>query len=547
MAKQIIYSEDARKALQSGIDKLADTVKITLGPKGRNVVLDKKYGSPLITNDGVTIAKEIELEDAFENMGAQLIKEVATKTNDVAGDGTTTATLLAQALVREGMKNVAAGANPMVLKKGIQKATDAAIEAMKDNSKPVSSTEDIARIATVSSADEELGNIIAEAMEKVTSDGVITVEESKIAVTESEVVEGMQFDRGYISPYMVTDTDKMEAVIDDALILITDKKITNIQEILPLLEQIIQSGGKLIIIAEDVEGEALSTILLNKLRGVFTCVAVKAPGFGDRRKDMLRDIATLTGGEVITSELGLELKDTQIDQLGRARQVKVSKENTIIVDGAGDSAEIAGRIGQIKVQIENTTSDFDREKLQERLAKLAGGVAVIKVGAATETEMKEKKLRIEDALSATKAAVEEGYVAGGGVAFLNAINAVKALSEATEDADEKTGVNILLKALEEPVRQIASNAGLEGSVIVNNILANNAIGYGYDFAKDEYTDMAVAGILDPTKVSRFALQNAASVAAMVLTTESLVADKPDPQADAANAAAMAAAQGGGMY
>ena len=547
MAKQIIYGEEARKALQAGVDKLANTVKITLGPKGRNVVLDKKYGAPLITNDGVTIAKEIELEDAFENMGAQLVKEVSTKTNDVAGDGTTTATLLAQALIREGMKNVAAGANPMVVKKGMAKAVDAAVAAVKKNSKPVSSSDDIARIATISSGDEEVGKFIADAMEKVTADGVITVEESKIAVTESEVVEGMQFDRGYISPYMVTDTDKMEAVIDDALILITDKKISNIQEILPLLEQVMHAGGKLIIIAEDVEGEALSTILVNKLRGVFTCVCVKAPGFGDRRKEMLQDIAILTGGEVITAELGLELKDTQLAQLGRARQVKVTKENTIIVDGAGSKEDISSRVAQIKMQIENTTSDFDREKLQERLAKLSGGVAVIKVGAATETEMKEKKLRIEDALAATKAAVEEGCVAGGGVALLNSLSSVKALLDTAEDADEKTGIKIVLKALEEPVRQIAANAGLEGSIIINAILESGKIGYGYDFAKDEYCDMASAGILDPTKVTRSALQNAASVASMVLTTESLVTDKPDPAADAANAAAMAAAQGGGMY
>lgn len=547
MAKQIIYGEEARKALQAGVDKLANTVKITLGPKGRNVVLDKKYGAPLITNDGVTIAKEIELEDAFENMGAQLVKEVSTKTNDVAGDGTTTATLLAQALIREGMKNVTAGANPMVVKKGMSKAVESVVECLKKNSKPVTSSEDIARIGTISSGDEEVGKFIADAMDKVTADGVITVEESKIAVTESEVVEGMQFDRGYISPYMVTDTDKMEAVIDDALILITDKKISSVQDLLPLLEQVMHAGGKLIIVAEDVEGEALSTILVNKLRGVFTCVCVKAPGFGDRRKEMLQDIAILTGGEVITGDLGLELKDTQLAQLGRARQVKVSKENTIIVDGAGDKDAIASRVAQIKLQIENTTSDFDREKLQERLAKLSGGVAVIKVGAATETEMKEKKLRIEDALAATKAAVEEGCVAGGGVALLNAVGCVKALLDSTEDADEKTGIKIVLKALEEPVRQIAANAGLEGSVIVNAILASDEVGYGYNFAKDEYCNMAAAGILDPTKVTRSALQNAASVAAMVLTTESLVTDKPDPAADAANAAAMAAAQGGGMY
>ena len=543
MAKQIIYGEEARKALQAGIDKLADTVKITLGPKGRNVVLDKKYGSPLITNDGVTIAKDVELEDPFENMGAQLVKEVATKTNDVAGDGTTTATLLAQAFVREGMKNVAAGANPMVVKKGIKMGVDAAVEAVKANSKPVTSSNDIARVATVSAADEEIGKIIAEAMEKVTADGVITVEESKTAVTDSDIVEGMQFDRGYISPYMVTDTDKMEAVIDDALILITDKKISNIQEILP---QVLKGGKKLVIIAEDVEGEALSTILVNKLRGTFTCVAVKAPGFGDRRKEMLRDIAILTGGEVITSDLGLELADATMAQLGQARQVKISKENTIIVDGAGDKDEIKGRVAQIKSQLENTTSDFDREKLQERLAKLSGGVAVIRVGAATETEMKDKKLRIEDALSATKAAVEEGTVAGGGVALLNAIPAVKALLDSTEDADEKTGIKIVLKALEAPARQIAANAGLEGSVIVNDIVSSGKTGFGYNFATGEFVDMFEAGILDPTKVTRSAIQNASSVAAMVLTTESLVADKPDPQADAAAAAAMAS-QGGGMY
>ncbi len=546
MAKQIIYGEDARKALQAGIDKLADTVKITLGPKGRNVVLDKKYGAPLITNDGVTIAKEVELEDPFENMGAQLVKEVATKTNDVAGDGTTTATLLAQALVREGLKNVTAGANPMVVKKGIKLAVEAATAAVKANSKPVTSSADIEMIATISSADSDIGKIIADAMEKVSADGVITVEESKTAVTDSDIVEGMQFDRGYISPYMVTDTDKMEAVIDDAYILITDKKISNIQEILPLLEQILNAGKKLVIVAEDLEGEALSTILVNKLRGTFTCVGVKAPGFGDRRKEMLRDIATLTGGEVITEELGLELKDTQITQLGRARQVKISKENTIIVDGAGDKGEIAARVAQIRTQIGTTTSDFDREKLQERLAKLAGGVAVIRVGAATETEMKEKKLRIEDALAATKAAVEEGCVAGGGVALINAIPAVEALLDTTDDADVKTGIKIVLKALEAPVRQVAANAGLEGSVIVNEIRSSGKLGYGYNFASDGYVDMAQAGILDPTKVTRSALENASSVAAMVLTTESLVTDKPDPQADAAAAAAMAA-QGGGMY
>ena len=545
MAKQIIYGEEARKALQTGIDKLSNTVKITLGPKGRNVVLDRKYGAPLITNDGVTIAKEVELEDAFENMGAQLVKEVATKTNDVAGDGTTTATLLAQALVREGMKNVAAGANPMVVKKGMKAAVDAVVAEVLKNAKPVESTEDIARVATVSAADEYVGNLIADAMAKVTADGVITIEESKTSETYSDVVEGMQFDRGYISPYMVTDTDKMEAVIDDALILITDKKIGNIQELLPILEQIVQSGKKLVIVAEDVEGEALSTLLVNKLRGTFTCVAVKAPGFGDRRKEMLQDIAILTGGQVITSDLGLELKDTQLMQLGRAKQVKISKENTIIVDGAGDQDAIKGRINQIKSQIAETTSDFDREKLQERLAKLAGGVAVIRVGAATETEMKEKKLRIEDALAATKAAVEEGTVAGGGVALLGAIKAASALLD-TDDADYKTGVKIVLKAIEEPVRQIAANAGLEGSVIVNEIVNSNKVGYGFNFATSEYVDMFEAGILDPAKVTRSALQNASSVAAMVLTTESLVADIPDPAAEAAAAAAMAQA-GGGMY
>ena len=544
MAKQIIYGEEARKALQSGIDKLSNTVKITLGPKGRNVVLDRKYGAPLITNDGVTIAKEVELEDAFENMGAQLVKEVATKTNDVAGDGTTTATLLAQALVREGMKNVAAGANPMVVKKGMQMAVDAAVKAIKANAQPVKSSSDIARIATISAADEFVGKLIADAMEKVTADGVITIEESKTSETYSDVVEGMQFDRGYISPYMVTDTDKMEAVIDDAYILITDKKISSIQEVLPLLEKILQAGSKLVIIAEDVEGEALSTILVNKLRGTFTCVCVKAPGFGDRRKEMLQDIAILTGGQVITSDLGLELKDTDIPMLGRAKQVKITKETTTIVDGAGDKESIKSRVAQIKSQIEETTSEFDREKLQERLAKLAGGVAVIRVGAATETEMKEKKLRIEDALAATKAAVEEGCVAGGGVALLNAIPEVEKLLD-TDDADLKTGVNIVVKAIEEPVRQIARNAGLEGSVIVNEIVNKNKKGYGFDFSKEEYVDMFKKGILDPAKVTRSALQNAASVAAMVLTTESLVTDIPDPQADAAAAAAMS--QGGGMY
>ena len=545
MAKQIIFGEDARKALQGGIDKLADTVKITLGPKGRNVVIDKKYGAPLITNDGVTIAKEIELDDAFENMGAQLIKEVATKTNDVAGDGTTTATLLAQALVREGMKNVAAGANPMVVKKGIKKAVDAAVEVVKANSSPVTTFDDIARIATISSADEAIGTLIAEAMEIVTTDGVITVEESKTAETMKEVVEGMQFDRGYISPYMATDVDKMEAIIDDAAILITDKKISNIQEVLPLLEQVLKMGRKLVIIAEDVEGEALATLLVNKLRGTFTCVAVKAPGFGDRRKDMLQDIAILTGGQVITADLGLDLQTATIEMLGSARQVKITKENTTIVDGAGDKEQIKARVNQIKAQIEASTSEFDTEKLQERLAKLAGGVAVIKVGAATETEMKEKKLRIDDALAATKAAVEEGSVAGGGVALLNAVPAVEALLESTEDADEKTGVRIVLKALEAPVRQIAKNAGLEGSVIVNEIISSGKTGYGFDFAKEEYVNMAEAGILDPTKVTRSALQNASSVAAMVLTTESLISDIPDPAAVAAAAEAMA--QGGGMY
>ncbi len=545
MAKDIIFGEDARKALQAGIDKLANTVKITLGPKGRNVVLDKKYGAPLITNDGVTIAKEIELENAFENMGAQLVKEVSSKTNDDAGDGTTTATLLAQALVREGMKNVTAGANPMAVKKGIQAAVEATVDAVKANSRQVKDNDDIARVATVSAADEYVGKLIAEAMEKVSSDGVITIEESKTANTTCEVVEGMQFDRGYISPYMVTDTDKMEAVIDDALLLITDKKISSIQEVLPLLEQIVKAGKKLVIVAEDVEGEALQTILLNKLRGTFTCVCVKAPGFGDRRKDMLQDIAVLTGGTVVSSDLGLELKDTTVDMLGQARQVKVTKENTIIVDGSGDSNEIKARVGQIKNAIEVSTSEFDREKLQERLAKLAGGVAVIKVGAATETEMKEKKLRIEDALAATKAAVEEGIVAGGGVALINAIPSVEKLLD-SEDADFKTGVSIVLKALEEPIRQIALNAGLEGSVIVEKI-KNADVGYGLNFATGEYGDMISEGIVDPAKVTRSALQNAASVAAMVLTTESLVTDIKDPQADAAQATAMAAASQGGMY
>ena len=507
MAKDIKYGEDARKALQAGIDKLADTVRITMGPKGRNVVLDKKFGAPLITNDGVTIAKDIELDDAFENMGAQLVKEVATKTNDAAGDGTTTATLLAQSIVREGMKNIAAGANPMVLKKGIAKAVDVAVKTIIENSKAVEGSDDIARVGTVSSADESVGKLIAEAMEKVTSDGVITIEESKTAETYSEVVEGMQFDRGYISPYMVTDTDKMEAVYDDAFILITDKKISSIQEILPLLEQIVKMGKKLVIIAEDVEGEALTTIILNNLRGTFKVAAVKAPGFGDRRKEMLRDIAVLTGGEVISSELGLELNETTIDQLGQAKQVVIQKENTIIVDGAGDKAMIASRVAQIRASIETTTSDFDREKLQERLAKLAGGVAVIKVGAATEIEMKEKKLRIEDALAATKAAVEEGIVAGGGTAFVNAIPAVEKLLPEL-DGDEKTGAKIILKALEAPVRQIAENAGLEGSVILDKIVRSRKVGYGFDAYNEEYTDMIPAGIVDPTKVTRSALQRA---------------------------------------
>lgn len=542
MAKQIAYGEEARKALMKGIDQLADTVKITLGPKGRNVVLDKKFGAPLITNDGVTIAKEIELEDPFENMGAQLVKEVSIKTNDIAGDGTTTATLLAQALIREGMKNVTAGANPMVLKKGIADAVNVAVEAVKKNSKQVSGTDDIARVATVSSQDEFIGKLIAEAMEKVTTDGVITVEESKTAETYSEVVEGMMFDRGYIAPYMVTDTDKMVAELDNPLILITDKKISTTQEILPLLEQIVQMGKKLLIIAEDVEGEALTTLVLNKLRGTFTCVAVKAPGFGDRRKEMLQDIATLTGGTVITSDLGFELKDTTVDQLGTARQVKIEKENTIIVDGSGDKDAIKGRVAQIRQQIETTTSDFDREKLQERLAKLAGGVAVIKVGAATEVEMKEKKLRIEDALAATKAAVEEGIVAGGGIACMNAIPAVAEFVD-TLEGDAKTGAKIVLKALEEPLRQIVANAGLEGSVICDNVKKANKVGYGFNALTEEYTDMVSAGIVDPTKVTRSALQNASSVAAMVLTTESLVTDIKEPAAPAAPAAP----DMGGMY
>ncbi len=543
MAKDIIYGEEARKALQKGIDTLADTVKITLGPKGRNVVLSKKYGAPLITNDGVTIAKEIELEDAFENMGAALVKEVATKTNDAAGDGTTTATLLAQALVREGMKNIAAGANPMIVKRGMQKAVDAAVAEIKKNAKKVAGSADIQRVATVSADDEFVGKLIAEAMEKVTADGVITLEESKTAETYSEVVEGMQFDRGYISPYMVTDTDKMEAVIDDALILITDKKISSIQDILPLLEQLVQSGKKLVIIAEDVEGDALTNLILNKLRGVFTCVAVKAPGFGDRRKEMLKDIAILTGGEVITEELGLDIKETQLNQLGRAKQVKVTKENTIIVDGAGNSADIKARVSEIRNAIETTTSEFDKEKLQERLAKLAGGVAVIKVGAATEVEMKEKKLRIEDALAATKAAVEEGIVAGGGTALINAMPAVDAVIEKLE-GDERTGAKIVLRALEEPLRQIALNAGLEGSVIIDAINRKKTVGYGFDAYTESYGDMIKKGIVDPAKVTRSALQNAASVAAMVLTTESLVADKPEENPPAP---AMPAGGMGGMY
>ena len=544
MAKDIIFGADARKALQAGVDKVADAVKVTLGPKGRNAVLERSFGAPLITNDGVTIAKEIELPDPFENSGAQLVKEVATKTNDCAGDGTTTATVLAQALICEGMKNVAAGANPMVVKKGIKKAVDAAVAAVVANSKKVTCTEDIERVATVSAGDNFIGKLIAEAMDKVTADGVITVEESKTAETYSEVVEGMQFDRGYITPYMVTDTDKMEAVIDDAFILITDKKISVIQDVLPLLEQLVQAGKKLVIIAEDIEGEALSTIIVNKLRGTFVCVGVKAPGFGDRRKEMLRDIAILTGGEVISDELGLDLKETGIHQLGRARQVKIGKENTVIVDGAGNPEAIRDRTNQIKNQIAVTTSEFDREKLNERLAKLAGGVAVIKVGAATEVEMKEQKLRIEDALSATKAAVEEGIVAGGGTALINAMGAVEALLNEC-DGDEKTGVKIVLKALEAPIRQIAYNAGLEGSVIIDKILAEGKPNFGFDAYNETYVDMIEAGIVDPTKVTRSALQNAASVASMVLTTETLVAENRDDAK--AKAAAQAAAAGGGMY
>ena len=541
MAKQLIYGEDARKALQRGIDQLADTVKVTIGPKGRNVVLDKKYGGPLITNDGVTIAKEIELEDAFENMGAQLVKEVATKTNDVAGDGTTTATVLAQAFVREGLKNVAAGANPMVMRRGISKAVKAAVEAIAKNSKTVNGTGDIARVGAISSGSDEIGTLIAEAMEKVSTDGVITVEESKTAETYSEVVEGMQFDRGYVTPYMCTDTEKMEANLDDALVLITDKKLSNIQELLPVLEQVVKSGKKLLIIAEDIEGEALSTLIVNRLRGTFTCVAVKAPGFGDRRKDRLRDIAILTGGTVISEEVGIELKDATMDMLGSARQIKVTKETTTIVDGAGDKQAIANRVAEIRGAIERTTSDFDREKLQERLAKLAGGVAVIKVGAATETEMKEQKLRIEDALNATRAAVEEGIVAGGGVAYVNAIAAVEALAaEAT--GDEKTGMQIVARGLEAPMKQIAANAGIEGAVVLDKVKNSDKIGYGFDAATETYGDMIANGIVDPTKVNRSALQNAASVASMVLTTESLIADKKEPVAPAPAAPDM-----GGMY
>jgi len=544
MSKLIKRGEDARKALESGINTLADTVKVTLGPKGRNVVLDKKYGAPLITNDGVTIAKEIELDDPFENMGAQLVKEVATKTNDVAGDGTTTATLLAQAMIREGLRNLAAGANPIVVRKGMSKAVNAAVAEVKKQAKKVDGTKDIARVGTVSSGDEIIGKLIAEAMEKVSADGVITIEESKTAETYSEVVEGMQFDRGYITPYMVTDTEKMEAVMDDAYILITDKKISVIADILPLLEQLVQAGKKLLIVAEDVEGEALSTLIVNRLRGTLSVVAVKAPGFGDRRKEMLQDIATLTGGTVITEEVGLELKNATIDMLGRARQVKVTKENTTIVDGAGDSKQIKDRVAQIRAQIANTTSDYDKEKLQERLAKLAGGVAVIKVGAATETEMKEKKLRIEDALNATRAAVEEGVVAGGGTIFCNIIPAVEGILSSVE-GDEKTGVRIVAKALEAPVRQIAANAGLDGSVILEKVCSSGKNGYGFDAYKEEYCDMMDAGIIDPAKVTRSALENAASVASMVLTTESLVADKPTPPAPAAPAPDMGGM--GGMY
>ena len=541
MAKMIVYGEEARKKLQSGIDQLADTVKVTLGPKGRNVVLGKKYGAPLITNDGVTIAKEVELEDPFENMGAQLVKEVSTKTNDVAGDGTTTATLLAQAMIHEGLKNLAAGANPIVVRKGMAKAVEAAVAEVKKQAKTVDGSKDIARVGAVSSGDEEIGKLIADAMEKVSADGVITIEESKTAETYSEVVEGMQFDRGYITPYMVTDTEKMEAVIDDAYILITDKKISVIADILPILEQLVQSGKKLVIVAEDVEGEALNTLIVNRLRGTLNVVCVKAPGFGDRRKEMLQDIATLTGGTVISEEVGLELKTADISMLGRARQVKVTKETTTIVDGAGDSQAIKDRVAQIRSQIANTTSDYDKEKLQERLAKLAGGVAVIKVGAATETEMKEKKLRIEDALNATRAAVEEGVVAGGGTIFVNVIPAVEALLTSVE-GDEKTGVQIVAKALEAPIRQIAANAGLDGSVILEKVRTSGKNGYGFDAYKEEYCDMVASGIIDPAKVTRSALENAASVSSMVLTTESLVADKPEPPA-----AAPAAPDMGGMY
>ena len=542
MAKIICYGEEARHALERGVNQLADTVKITMGPKGRNVVLDKKFGAPLITNDGVTIAKEIELDDPYENMGAQLVKEVATKTNDVAGDGTTTATLLAQAIIREGLKNLAAGANPMVMKKGIAKATAAAVEAIKANSKKVNGSDDIARVGTVSSGDEVIGKLIAEAMEKVSHDGVITVEESKTAETYSEVVEGMQFDRGYITPYMVTDTEKMEAVLDDALILITDKKISNIQELLPILEQVVQSGKKLLVIAEDVEGEALSTLIVNKLRGTLNVVCVKAPGFGDRRKEMLEDIAVLTGGTVITSDMGYELKEATMDMLGKARQVKVSKENTIIVDGAGSADAIKARVNQIRSQIETTTSDYDREKLQERLAKMAGGVAIIRVGAATEVEMKEKKLRIEDALNATRAAVEEGIVAGGGTAYVNAVSAVEKLVNEVE-GDEKTGVSIIARALTEPVKQIAANAGIDGSVVLEKIKESGKTGYGFDAYNETYVDMISAGIVDPTKVTRTALENAASISSVLLTTEALVADKPQPPTPAAPAAP----DMGGMY
>ena len=541
MAKQILFGEEARKALQRGVDQLADTVKVTLGPKGRNVVLDKKFGAPLITNDGVTIAKDIELDDPFENMGAQLVKEVSIKTNDTAGDGTTTATLLAQAFVREGLKNLAAGANPMVMRKGMSKAVDAAVKAIAENSKKINGTADIARVGAVSSGSEEIGTLIAEAMEKVSTDGVITVEESKTAETYSEVVEGMQFDRGYVTPYMVTDTEKMEAVLDDAMVLITDKKISVIQDLLPLLEQIVKSGRKLLIIAEDIEGEALSTLIVNRLRGTFTCVAVKAPGFGDRRKDMLQDIAILTGGTVISEEVGLDLKDATLDMLGQARQIKVNKETTTIVDGAGNSEDIKARVAAIRAAIEKTTSDFDREKLQERLAKLAGGVAVIKVGAATEVEMKEMKLRIEDALNATRAAVEEGIVAGGGTAYVNAIPAVEALID-TVDGDEKTGVKIVMRGLEEPVKQIAANAGVDGAVVLEKIKTSGQIGYGFDAYAEKYGNMIEAGIVDPTKVNRSALQNAASIASMVLTTESIVADKKEPTPPAPAAPVM-----GGMY